>query len=210
MRFTVLNIGHGLGLVGTAIQSYKPRKHVICEPHPDVLARMRGTGWFDRESDDVVIVPKRWQEALRDGDLEPLGPFDGVFYDPFDDGEIEVFLLEALPELLSKKGGSGVASFFNGLCSDNAFFHAFACEVVRRKLSAAGLDCDFVPLPLPASATSEATWGGVTNRYWQLGTYNLPVITWREEVEEEEGKEWEKRKERKETKRRQRRRRRNR
>ena len=199
---TVLNIGHGLGLVDAAIREYNPRKHVICEPHPDVLARMRETGWLNKSengeeatsaaaNDDadksavVVVIPKRWQEALSDGDLEAHGPFDGVFYDPFDDGEIDVFL-KALPRLLSKKDTS-VASFFNGLCSDNAFFHAVAGEVVRRKLAAAGLECDFVPLPLQSSATSEETWGGVTNRYWQLETYNLPVITWREEEEEEEG-----------------------
>lgn len=156
---------------------------------------MRETGWLKGGSGEagadntadasvVVVVPKRWQEALRDGDLDVHGPFDGVFYDPFDDGEIDVFL-EALPRLLSKD--NGVASFFNGLCSDNAFFHAVAGEVVRRKLAAAGLECDFVPLPLPRSATSAETWGGVINRYWQLETYNLPVITWREE--EEEGKE---------------------
>ena len=194
---TVLNIGHGLGLVDAAIRSYSPRKHVICEPHPDVLARMRETGWLKGSSGGeggggggggggegdaaVIVVPKRWQEALSDGDLDAHGPFDGVFYDPFDDGEIDVFL-KALPELLSENEGS-VASFFNGLCSDNAFFHAVAGEVVRRKLAAAGLDCAFVPLPLPKAATSAETWGFVTNRYWQLDTYNLPVITRREEEE---------------------------
>ena len=131
---------------------------------------MRETGWLSEpgssssssssSDSSVVIVPKRWQEALRDGDLDRLGPFDGVFYDPFDDGEVDVFLLRALPRLLAKTGDS-VASFFNGLCSDNAFFHAVACEVVTRKLSRlARLDCAFVPLPLPASATSRETWGG--------------------------------------------------
>ena len=149
-----------------------------------------GNGKSDEKCDKttssaVIVIPKRWQEALSDGDLARHGPFDGVFYDPFDDGEIDVFL-RALPEILSKKEES-VASFFNGLCSDNASFHRVACTVVARKLSSKGLDCSFVPLPLPASATSAGTWGGVTNRYWQLDSYNLPVISWRVEGEGEEG-----------------------
>ena len=34
----VLNIGHGMGIVDTAIARHVPRCHVICEAHPTVQA----------------------------------------------------------------------------------------------------------------------------------------------------------------------------
>ena len=37
----VLNVGFGLGLVDTAIQSNEPRSHTIIEAHPDVLRKVR-------------------------------------------------------------------------------------------------------------------------------------------------------------------------
>lgn len=36
----VLNVGFGLGLVDSAIQSNKPRSHTIIEAHPDVLRKV--------------------------------------------------------------------------------------------------------------------------------------------------------------------------
>ena len=36
----VLNVGFGLGLVDTAIQSNEPRSHTIIEAHPDVLHKV--------------------------------------------------------------------------------------------------------------------------------------------------------------------------
>lgn len=32
----VLNVGFGLGIIDTAIQSHRPRSHTIIEAHPDV------------------------------------------------------------------------------------------------------------------------------------------------------------------------------
>jgi len=39
----VLNVGFGLGLVDTAIQSNNPRSHTIIEAHPDVLRKVSHT-----------------------------------------------------------------------------------------------------------------------------------------------------------------------
>ena len=36
----MLNVGFGLGLVDTAIQSNHPRSHTIIEAHPDVLRKV--------------------------------------------------------------------------------------------------------------------------------------------------------------------------
>lgn len=36
----VLNVGFGLGLVDSAIQTHNPRSHTIVEAHPDVLRKV--------------------------------------------------------------------------------------------------------------------------------------------------------------------------
>jgi len=179
----VLNIGFGLGLVDSAIAARAPTTHTICEPHPDVLARMRSEGWFERPG--VSVIPLTWQAAWAEGRLHPpagapASKFTGVFFDPFEeaDDNVAAFHDTALPHLLAP---GGTYSFFNGLNADNPFFHAVSCEVVARRLRSAGLEVAYVPLPLPADATASATWGGVTNRYWQLETYSLPVVTWEDD-----------------------------
>ncbi|KAG9121147.1 Arginine N-methyltransferase 2, partial [Ceratobasidium sp. 392] len=47
---TVLNIGFGLGIIDSLFQSLDPppSRHVIVEPHPDVLEHMRLTGWYSK------------------------------------------------------------------------------------------------------------------------------------------------------------------
>jgi protein arginine N-methyltransferase 2 len=186
-----LNIGHGLGLYDRALAEklaatspssspLPPAAHVICEAHPDVLARMDAEGWPARAS----IVRGRWQDALADGRLAAAGPYASIFFDTFGDGDagLDAFFA-ALPALLARP--HGVASFFCGIAADNPFFHAVACECAVLKLARLGFDTRYVTLPLPASATADATWAGVGNKYWQLGAYSLPIITWREEEEEE-------------------------
>lgn len=47
--YEVLNIGFGMGLVDSALQSRKPKRHVIVEAHPDVWQRMIEDGWDKKE-----------------------------------------------------------------------------------------------------------------------------------------------------------------
>ena len=181
-----LNVGHGLGLFDEALASALssteggacPATHVICEAHPTVLARMEERTWGER----ATIVAGRWQDALPDGRLLAATggrPYGSIFYDTFGDGDAGLTtFLDALPSLLAR---DGVASFFNGCAADNPFFHAVACETIRLRLAAAGLACEYVALPLPPAASADETWAAVGNKYWQLGTYSLPVITWTED-----------------------------
>lgn len=67
----------------------KPRKHVIIEAHPDVLAHMRETGVYDWPN--VHILEGRWQEFLQGEKLGEVieladGGFDAVFIDTFAEG----------------------------------------------------------------------------------------------------------------------------
>ena len=50
----VLNVGFGMGIVDGAIQRRNPRTHTIVEAHPQVLARMRAEGWYDKPGVRVI------------------------------------------------------------------------------------------------------------------------------------------------------------
>lgn len=161
----ILNVGFGMGLVDTAIQSYQPVSHTIIEAHPEVYARMVATGWSDKQN--VNIIFGRWQDVL-----SKLGVYDGIFFDTY--GEHYEDLKEFhdfLPKLL-KPGG--IYSFFNGLCADNAFFHVVYCQLVSLVFSQMGFSVQFIPLPVK-DCLDEKTWEGVSHKYWQLDTYFLPV-----------------------------------
>ena len=60
---SVLNIGFGLGLIDAEFQQFKPARHVIIEPHPDVLAFARSTGWYDKPG--VDIFEGTWQDYIK-------------------------------------------------------------------------------------------------------------------------------------------------
>ncbi|CAI5996999.1 unnamed protein product [Closterium sp. NIES-65] len=116
----ILNIGFGMGIIDTAIAARIGqseggiRSHTIVEAHPDVIARMKGEGWHEKEG--VRVVEGRWQDVL-----PQLGQYDGIFFDTY--GEYYDDLREFhshLPRLLKP---SGLYSLFNGMCGDNAFFH---------------------------------------------------------------------------------------
>jgi type IV protein arginine methyltransferase len=58
----VMNVGHGMGIVDTAIQSHDPAEHHIIEAHPQVHQRLREQGWYDKPN--VRIHEGRWQDVL--------------------------------------------------------------------------------------------------------------------------------------------------
>nr|ACG37215.1 arginine N-methyltransferase 2 [Zea mays] len=161
----VLNVGFGMGLVDEAIQRYGPEEHTIVEAHPEVYERMLKLGWGDKKN--VRIVFGRWQDVM-----PQLGSYDGIFFDTY--GEYYEDMREFhqhLPKLL-KPGG--IYSYFNGLCGDNAFFHAVYCQLVALELANLGYSTQFIPLPVK-DCLAEEVWKGVKRKYWQLDTYYLPA-----------------------------------
>lgn len=75
---SVLNVGFGLGLIDTELQKHEPGRHVIVEPHPDVLAFARSKGWYEKPG--VEIFEGTWQEfikAYEAGEVE--GEFDAIY-----------------------------------------------------------------------------------------------------------------------------------
>ncbi|KAL3677392.1 hypothetical protein R1sor_027340 [Riccia sorocarpa] len=167
----ILNVGFGMGLVDTAIQSYAIAFHTIIEAHPDVYARMLATGWGEKPN--VRIIFGRWQDVL-----PQLGTYDGIFFDTF--GEYYEDMREfheSLPRLLKKDGRY---SFFNGMCGDNAFFHLVYCQIVKLELAGLGIETEFISLPV-RKCLEEETWKGIQHKYWQLETYYVPFCYFADE-----------------------------
>ena len=161
---SVLNIGFGLGLIDSEIQKLGVGKHTIIEAHPDVLAHMRATGWYEKPN--VRILEGRWQDVM-----DQLETYDGIFFDTFGEYYDDMTVLhEELPRLV-KPGG--VYSFFNGLCATNATFHAVYCRIAAQDLAALGFAVQYVPVPIDAN--DARIWDGIKRRYWSLDFYLLPI-----------------------------------
>lgn len=111
----VLNIGYGLGIVDDFFQEYKPSRHVIIEPHPDVIKYFQSKPIAGAPG--VELVAKRWEDALAGFDL---GDFDVVYADPFaQDYKDLKKLFDILPNIL--RGPDATFSFFHGLAGTNRF-----------------------------------------------------------------------------------------
>lgn len=76
----------GLSQMHMQIDSYfqalpvSPSTHVIIEPHPDVLKRMREQGWYDKKG--ITILEGKWQDFVGTKMLEGMA-FDAVYTDTF-------------------------------------------------------------------------------------------------------------------------------
>eukprot|EP00201_Polytomella_parva_P017081 CAMPEP_0175056876 /NCGR_PEP_ID=MMETSP0052_2-20121109/10933_1 /TAXON_ID=51329 ORGANISM="Polytomella parva, Strain SAG 63-3" /NCGR_SAMPLE_ID=MMETSP0052_2 /ASSEMBLY_ACC=CAM_ASM_000194 /LENGTH=400 /DNA_ID=CAMNT_0016321989 /DNA_START=47 /DNA_END=1249 /DNA_ORIENTATION=+ len=221
----IMNVGFGLGIIDTAIQSYPNiTQHVIIEAHPDVYEHMVQNGW--KEKPNVRIMFGRWQEMIPILEQEGV-KFDGIFFDTY--GEYYEEMREFhqhVPGLLRKKseeeGGqkneeenketkgdevakndsNGVYSFFNGLASDNIFFHMVYCRLIQLELARWGVQTSYERVDV--EALGDDVWAGVRNKYWHFETYFLPTCVLgseeddNEEGEGEEGGEEEEEKEKKE------------
>lgn len=93
----VLNIGFGLGIIDTALQSHEPSLHVIIEAHPTVYEKMIRDGWDKK--DNVRICFGRWQEELPKLIEEEGVEFDGIFYDTYGEHFTD---LEDFHEMMAK------------------------------------------------------------------------------------------------------------
>ena len=160
----ILNVGFGLGLVDTAIAQAAPQRHVIVEAHPQQVKRAQQ--WAEGR-DGVTIVSSMWQEA----DLAALGPFDGVYFDTYEETVDEFF--DLLPAIMAP---GGHFSFFNGYQPQCLIRHLSYTGYLQSRLSQYGLDCDFVPVPI---SNSDSTWDAVEFPYWLHDVILLPQCIFR-------------------------------
>jgi protein arginine N-methyltransferase 2 len=166
----VLNVGHGMGIIDGIFQDKKVAVHHIIEAHPDVLARMRKDGWYEKPG--VKIHEGRWQDVVPEL-VEQNQVFDGIYFDTFAEEykALKEFFTEYVIGLLDPEGRFG---FFNGLGADRQVCYDVYTRVVEMDLFDAGMDTEFEDIRIP-DLDEQGEWEGVRRRYWALDNYRMPT-----------------------------------
>lgn len=164
-----LNIGFGMGIIDSYIQSHtnKPISHHIIEAHPDVIFDMKAKHWHEKEG--VTLHEGRWQDVLPK--LVAAGTmFDAIFFDTFAESytDFREFFSEQVIGLLEQ---GGRWSFFNGMGADRQISYDVYQKVVEMDLFEAGFDVGWYELDVP---DLEREWAGVRS-YFNVKKYRLPV-----------------------------------
>jgi type IV protein arginine methyltransferase len=166
----VLNIGFGMGIIDSYIQSHsnRPSQHHIIEAHPDVFADMKTKGWY--EKDDVTIHEGKWQDILPTLVSEGM-MFDAIYFDTFAESyaDFREFFSEQVIGLLEQ---GGKWSYFNGMGADRQISYDVYQKVVEMDLFETGFDVEWQELDLPEL---EGEWEGVRRSYFNITQYRLPV-----------------------------------
>lgn len=174
---SILNIGFGMGIIDTMIQAKNPTRHFISEAHPDVLAKLKEDGWYEKSN--VTILEGRWQETLPE--LLNQGIFfNGIYYDTFSEEYSDMLDLYDLIVGLLKP--SGIFSFFNGLGADRQIIYDVYKKIVEIDLNNYGMDVKYTELETPQTTTHEhdgkddSEWKDINRAYWRCKTYFHPEI----------------------------------
>ncbi|THX05069.1 arginine N-methyltransferase 2 [Aureobasidium pullulans] len=166
----VLNVGHGMGIIDGIFQSKDVSAHHIIEAHPDVLARMRKDGWYEKPG--VTVHEGRWQDVVPKL-VEQNVIFDGIYFDTFAEEykALKEFFSEYVIGLMDPEGRFG---FFNGLGADRQVCYDVYTRVVEMDLFDAGMDTEFEDIHIP-DLDEQGEWEGVRRRYWALDNYRMPT-----------------------------------
>ena len=97
----ILEIGFGLGISASYIQTHNINSHTIIEPHPEIAKKARE---WSQKMKNVKIIESDWFDVI-----DKLEMYDGVFYDAEFDKNMYEFYDLIKPKI--KKGG--IYSFFN-------------------------------------------------------------------------------------------------
>ncbi|GAA5908733.1 hypothetical protein JCM6882_008189 [Rhodosporidiobolus microsporus] len=193
----VVNVGFGLGIVDTFLQSAHPTTHLIIEPHPSVLAFARENGWYDKPGVRFYEGTwKQWLKDLEEGREEGYGVWDLVYFDTYSEHYSDLHLFfQSLPDLLSSSP-SARFSFFHGLGATSRLLHDVYTTVSELHLHEIGVRLEWreVDVGEGANAHVKGRWDGTgtgeelkegqrtagegEKKYWReemVGRYRLPV-----------------------------------
>lgn len=161
----VLNIGFGMGIIDTMIQEKKPTKHYICEPHPDVVHKLKADGWYEKSN--VIVLEGRWQDRLPElltGDVF----FDGIYYDTYSEHYSD--MLELFDLVVGLLKPQGIFSFFNGLGADRQVIYEVYKKLVEIDLNNYGLQVKFDEFKVD----DLKVWDDIKRSYWNCPVYYHP------------------------------------
>ena len=106
----ILEIGFGMGISATYIQSHTINSHTIIENHPDMIPKAQA--WAADKS-NVTIVEGSWFDVK-----DTLSTYDGLFMDTFGDQDMDKFS-SSLSSLM-KVGGK--ATWWNSMTGSENYY----------------------------------------------------------------------------------------
>lgn len=163
----VLNIGFGMGIIDTMINDKNPTNHYICEPHPDVIQKLKTDGWYDKAN--VTILEGRWQDCLPE--LLSKGVFfNGIYYDTYSEHYSD--MLELFDYVVGLLKPTGIFSFFNGLGADRQIIYEVYKKLLEIDLNNYGLSISFSNVALP----DLKVWDDIKRSYWNCPVYYHPEV----------------------------------
>lgn len=159
----VLNVGFGMGLIDSFIQTHGVDEHWIIEPHLDVFTKMMDDGWHLKPN--VRILHGDWQWFMK-----YLPQFDGIYIDTWAE-EIWDFQRN-IPNMLKP---DGIFSFFNNPRGDENGIHMTQTEF-DILTPICNIEYETMEIPTIDGPDRQTTNG---NFYWHQNwkTYYCPVIT---------------------------------
>lgn len=168
---TILNIGHGMGIVDGFIQEHSPASHHIIEAHPQVLEKMKQSGWMNKPN--VIVHEGRWEDVLprlvEQGDVT----FDAIYFDTFAE-DYKAFRNLFNEYVIALLKSDGQWSFFHGLGADRQVCYDVYTKVVEMDLFEAGFDVEWQTVDVP-DLQQRGEWDGVKRSYWKADKYRLPL-----------------------------------
>ncbi|SGZ31187.1 BQ5605_C047g12329 [Microbotryum silenes-dioicae] len=172
-ELVVLNVGFGLGIIDTYLQTYRPTTHLIIEPHPDVLAFASSQGWFNKPN--VRFFHGTWQQyqLALSNETEPYLAFDALYFDTYSEHYSDLHqFFDVLPDWL--RDTSSRFSFFHGLGATSRSFYDVYTEVSEIHLKEIGLDTQWEEVEV---GIGEGVWEATREgkKYWgDVGPFRMP------------------------------------
>ncbi len=160
----ILNVGFGMGIIDTCIETYNINSHTIIEQHPDVIKKIMKDGWLKKPH--VKIIFSKWQEVMY-----YLPKYDGIYIDTWN--EMFTEFIEYSINIL-KPGG--ILSFFNNPLDDHIGDHI---PDKYRDFIYKHFEVNFEEMEIPVIGSNIEQSGSETSGYWHPKNkiYYSPILT---------------------------------
>jgi len=89
----ILELGFGMGISASYIQSQNINSHTICEIHPQVIVELNK---WKKDKDNVITLEGDWYDNIL-----KMGKYDGILFDTHDDIHYGHFFTEVV-DLIAK------------------------------------------------------------------------------------------------------------
>ena len=89
----ILELGFGMGISATAIQSHNIKSHTICEIHPQIIKNLKE---WAKDKPNVIILEGDWYD-----NIDKMKKYDGILFDTHRDPSTILFK-NFIPKIANK------------------------------------------------------------------------------------------------------------